>query len=562
MNEGSSSAAPAAPVLPEGASSAAPTAPVLPDGAASAAPTAPVIPEGAPAESTLLSSSIAPAAPAGPHGPIRWSSAAEVAEIVRLAREGQEAWGALPVSARIRALRGVKKRILQRGDEIADILLAECKKPIEEALLSEVLPNADLVDYWTDAIEELLEPEEVDLDALAYPGKSGRTYREPRGVIALITPWNLPVSIPLRSIVPALLAGNAIVFKPSEVTPRAGALVASLFDGLLPYGVLGIVQGAGDVGAAVVESDVDLVIFTGSVRTGRRIAEACAKRLVPCSLELGGKDAAIVLADANLERAARGIVWGALYNAGQNCASIERVYVESAIAEAFIKRVTELTAELRPGIDVGGLTTGAQLGIVRDHVDEAVRSGAQVLCRAGEPGAAGETYYPPTVLRVTDEATPLLTEETFGPVLPIVVVTSAEEAIAKANASRYGLTASIWTKHVARGELLAKKLRAGVVTINNHSFTGALAGAPWSGIGESGFGITNSPHALAEMTRPRFVLVDSFGGKKDLWWYPYTDTLRTIARAMITLRGGGGFVAKIRAVFALLGAFPRRLLKE
>ena len=190
----------------------------------------------------------------------------------------------------------------------------EVGKPAVEVLLGEVLPSADVVAYWTGAIEELLDPQEIEIDAIAYPGKDGTIEREARGVVAVIMPWNFPVALPLRTIIPALLAGNAVVFKPSEVTPKSGALVAELFAGLVPDGLVGLVEGAGDAGAALCDADVDLVVFTGSVTTGRKVAHACAERLVPCSLELGGKDAAIVLADANLERAANGVVWGAMMN--------------------------------------------------------------------------------------------------------------------------------------------------------------------------------------------------------------------------------------------------------
>lgn len=287
-----------------------------------------------------------------------------VATIVERARAAQVTWAEVPIRERAELIAKVKKRLLARAEEIAALLHRECGKPIEEAALAEVLPNADLVDYWTLSIEELLDESPVALDALAYPGKVGRIRRDPRGVVALITPWNYPVAIPLRTIVPALLAGNAVVFKPSEVTPRAGALVASLFDGLLPEGVLAVAQGGSDVGAALIEAGVDLVVFTGSVATGKKIAVACAERLVPTSLELGGKDSAIVLGDCDLERAARGVVWGAFTNAGQNCASIERVYVEQAIADRFIARVVALTGQLRAGIDVGAMTTARQAEIV------------------------------------------------------------------------------------------------------------------------------------------------------------------------------------------------------
>ena len=274
--------------------------------------------------------------------------------------------------------------------------------------------------------------------------------------------------------------------------------------------MLGLVQGGGDAGAALCGADVDLVVFTGSVATGRRVAHACAERLVPCSLELGGKDAAIVLADANLERAANGVVWGAMMNAGQNCASIERVYVEKAIAEEFTEKVRDVVAKLRPGVDVGPLATAAQRALVARHVAEAKAAGATIV-RGGAEAEADDgdgkptREYAPTVVRVADDDTALMRDETFGPVLPIAVVDDVDEAVRRANASRYGLTASLWTKDRKRALLLARKLRAGVVTINNHGFTGALPDAPWCGARRDRLGDHRvSPRARrAHATAPR-----------------------------------------------------------
>jgi acyl-CoA reductase-like NAD-dependent aldehyde dehydrogenase len=480
-----------------------------------------------------------------------------VEEAVAQAREAQALWADKPVSARIRAMEKAKRALLERADEIARVVAEECGKPEAEALLSEVTPNADLFAFWIDNIEEALEEDEVALDAIAFPSKSGRIERVARGVVALVTPWNFPVAIPLRTLVPALLAGNAVVWKPSEVTPRSGALVHRILAPCFPEGLLGLVQGDGAVGDALVRSAVDLVVFTGSVATGRKIGAICGERLIPCGLELGGKDAAVVLADADLERAARGVVWGAFNNAGQNCASIERVYVEKGIASAFTSKVLELVKAMETPRDMGRLTTLAQASIVKRHVERAVADGNELLL-GGEATGDDPRAFPPTVLAISNERTPLMEEETFGPVLPIVVVESADDGIARANASAYGLTTSLWTKP-ARGEMLAKKVTSGVVTINNHGFTAAIPGAPWTGVRGSGTGVTNSLHVLAELTRPKFVLTDSSRGKSELWWYPYTPALRAIASSLAVVRGGGGVVDRVKAVGSLLGAFPRRL---
>ena len=484
-------------------------------------------------------------------------SALSVASALARARAAQPAWAELPVEERVRILQPVADRVLAQAEAIAACVHDEVGKPDVEALLGEVLPTADVVAYWSKTVGDLLEPTEIEIDALAYPGKSGVIHREARGVVGVIMPWNFPVALPLRTIVPALLAGNAVIFKPSEVTPRSGELVAKLFEGLLPAGVLELVQGGGQVGGALCAADVDLIVFTGSVATGRKVAHACAERLSPCAVELGGKDAAIVLADADLDRAASGIAWGAMMNAGQNCAAVERVYVDRKVAEAFTQKVVAVVAKLRPGVDVGPLATPAQRSIVARHVSEAKDAGATVLSGGieGADEGAGTREYPPTVVKVEADGLALMSDETFGPVLPIAVVDGVDEAIARANASRYGLTASLWTKDREKGRLLAQRLRAGVVTINNHAFTGALAAAPWSGHGETGWGITGSTLALDTLTRPRFVLVDSSRGKSELWWYPYTPALREIALAMATLRcRTASLLDRIAALFRLIGA--------
>jgi acyl-CoA reductase-like NAD-dependent aldehyde dehydrogenase len=481
--------------------------------------------------------------------------------IVAKARAAQTEWAALDLQKRIKAIGGVKKRILARAEATAKTVHEETGKPEVEALLGEILASADVVGYWSDIIADELEPFEAEIDAMSYPKKSGLVHREARGTIGMIMPWNFPFALPLRTLIPALLAGNAVVFKPSEITPRTGKLVVELFDGLVPAGLVGLVQGGGDAGARLCAADVDLVVFTGSPASGRKVAHACAERLIPCTLELGGKDAAIVLADANLDRAANGIVWGAMMNAGQNCGAVERVYADKKIVKALTDKIVAATRALRVFDDVGPLTTSAQRDTVSRHVEAARAAGAVVLV-GGESldDPRSKLGYRPTVVTIDADDNPLIADETFGPVVPITAVADADEAIRRANASRYGLTASVWTADVRRGEALAQKLRAGVVTINNHSFTGALPSAPWGGVGETGWGITGSPLALDHLTRPRFVCVDRNRAAREMWWYPYSDTLKKIALAFARLRGGApSFGSRIGALFTLVGLLPKRM---
>jgi acyl-CoA reductase-like NAD-dependent aldehyde dehydrogenase len=480
-----------------------------------------------------------------------------IAEIVRKARRAQANLAALDLAERAALLQRMKRAILSRGDAIARAIIEETGKPEAEAWLHEVLPTADLGDFWSTEGPNHLAPVMPLLDALSYPGKRAVIERVPRGVVALITPWNFPVALPLRTIFPALLAGNAIVLKPSEYTSRSAALVVDAVRTVVGDDLVSIVYGAGDRGDALIRAGVDGVVFTGSVATGKKVAHAAADVLVPVSLELGGNDAAVVLEDADLERTARGIVWGALSNTGQNCAAIERVYAVKSIYEPLKNRVAERMRELVAGRDYGPLTTDAQLAIVESHVRDAKERGAEVVV-GGDRLDRGGRWFAPTLLAKVDPGSLVLRDETFGPVLPIVEVSDAVAAVEAANQSRYGLTASVWSKDSRRAERLSRDLKAGVVTINDHAFSGAVPALPWTGRGESGYGITSSQFALDFFASPRTTIVDTKTKKPELWWYPYTPNVVKIAKAMTSLRGGGGIGARAKAVASLPGAFLRR----
>lgn len=485
----------------------------------------------------------------------------QIPELVRRARAAGRAWADVSMKERVRRIKRIRDRWLDRGPELARVLMDEGGKSEAEALMSEVVPSVALFDYWAGAAPDFLRRETVSLDPINFPGKRGFIDYEPRGVVALITPWNYPSSIPVRALVPALLAGNAIVWKPSEYSALVGRKVLEIFAAELPEGLLTLVQGDGAVGEALVDADVNLISFTGSAGVGKRIAMRAAPRLVPVSLELGGKNAALVLEDADLDRASAGVVWGAFANAGQNCAAVSRCYVAKSVAPEFEQRVRARLALVRAGpasgeeFDVGPVINARQLERIERHVGEAVAA-ATTTWGGGRRIDAPGYWFEPTVLVSPSPELAVSREETFGPVLSIVIVDDEADAIRRANEGDYGLSASVWTRDLVRGEQVARALDVGTVTVNNTSFTPVIPNAPWSGRRSSGHGSTNSHRALAEMVQPKFVLLDRSAGG-ELWWFPHDRSLIELGRALLGFLERS-FVAKLKSLPKVLGLMPAR----
>ena len=482
------------------------------------------------------------------------ATAAAAAAAVATARAAQPEWAALSFAERGKKLLAVRDRFAARAEEIVDLLVRENGKPSVEAWFSEIIPDLDLFAYWAKNAEKMLRTEKVGLDRLKFPGKKARVRLVPKGVVAVVSAWNYPVALALRAIVPALMARNTIVFKPATDAMLVGHLLASCFTEVLPEGVLVPVLGPGAVGSAIIEVGVDHLVFIGGVAVGREVAALAGRHFTSCALELGGKDAAIVLADADMDRTVEGIAWGAFTNGGQNCASIERLLVHESIAGEFLGRLVGRTQALRvcqgapEGSDVGPLRNAGQLRAVAAQVEDAVAKGAKVLC-GGMPVGDGFGFLPTILTDVTD-AMAVWNEETFGPLLPVRRFTGADEAVRLANANRYGLTNSVWTRDRAAGGQLAERLECGIVTINNHAFSASIPSVPWGGTKWTGMGSTNSRHALAEMVRPQLVLSDKPTGHEP-WWYPYDEVNLTLARALPR------FVTAKKGMLKVLGLLRR-----
>jgi acyl-CoA reductase-like NAD-dependent aldehyde dehydrogenase len=362
-------------------------------------------------------------------------------------------------------------------------------------------------------------------------------------------------------LIPALVAGNAVLLKPSELTPATGALVGEMIDRAgFPKGLVQILQGGGEVGAAIIEAGPAKVFFTGSVATGRRIAEACASKLIPSVLELGGKDAMIVLADADLDVTSSAAVWGGFTNCGQACLSVERIYVEQQIAEKFTQLCIEKTKKLRlgspadPEADIGPMIRESQLKKVEQQLRDAEQRGARILTGGHRRSDLGPNFLGPSVVTNVDHSMQLMREETFGPVLAIRSVASADEAVALANDSPFGLSASIWTRNARRGRELASRIRAGSVMINDVASYYGISEAPHGGSGFSGWGRTHSRLGLLEMVQVKYVDADRLPLYAKPWWYGYSEGFAAAAGSVVELMFAPSWKRRLQAMLGKRGA--------
>ena len=497
-------------------------------------------------------------------GRVPLMEAADVAAAVSRARAAQPAWAKLSYRERARLILRAREIVLDQLDDIATLVSRETGKPVTEAISMEIVPTLDLMHYFAENTKQILKRRRIGLGQYSFMARTSYIVYKPLGVVGIISPWNFPWATPLDEVVMALMAGNAVIVKPSELTPLTALKIADVFkQAQLPGGLLEVVTGDGSTGAAVVDAGVNKIMFTGSVNTGKRVAEAAAKHLTPVVLELGGKDPMIVLADANLENAARAAIWGAFCNSGQACASIERCYVHESIADKFVDLVVKETKLLKQGnalaseVDVGAMTNERQLKIVEDHVSDAIERGADVRAGGHRLNESGGWFHEPTVVTGVDHSMKLMRDETFGPVLPIMTFRTDEEAVRFANDSIYGLTASVFTGDLDRGKRLAEQIDAGTVMVNEVVYTHALSQTPWGGMKQSGYGRTHGGLGLLELVAAQHIHVNALPGLADVWWFPYTkragELFRDFARRFTT----GSLIRSI----PLLPKILRRLIE-
>jgi succinate-semialdehyde dehydrogenase/glutarate-semialdehyde dehydrogenase len=462
-------------------------------------------------------------------GRVPQTSAGDVRLAVDRSRIAFRTWRTTSFAERRRLVIKAREVILSEIDEIAGLISAESGKPFAEAIAMEIAPVLDLMQYFARNAQKLLRPRKVRIGLYALLARSSKIVYHPLGVVGIIPAWNYPFSIPLGEAAMALMAGNTVIIKPSELTPMVGLKIAEIFERAgASRDLVQVVTGDGLTGAALVEAAPDKIMFTGSVATGKKIAKAAAENLTSVVHELGGKDPMIVFADANLELAADAAVWGAFCNAGQSCSSVERLYVEDTLAQRFTDMLVNRVRQLKQGagsggdISIGAMSSETQLKIVEDHVEQFKRDGATVLTGGKRNNAFGGLFYEPTVIAGARNDMRAMREETFGPTLPIATFKTEQEAIDLANDSEFGLTASVWTKDLRKGRRVAEQIEAGSVTVNEVLYTHGIGQTPWGGFKNSGRGRTHGVEGLMELVQPQHIHINHLALLPNAWWLPYS----------------------------------------
>ncbi|HEX8737645.1 MAG TPA: aldehyde dehydrogenase family protein [Pyrinomonadaceae bacterium] len=478
-------------------------------------------------------------------GRVPVTSAENVKSAVEKSRAAFLKWRATSFKERARVVMKAREVILAEMEEIARLISDESGKPFAEALSMEISPVLDLMQYFSRNAAKILKPEKINIGLYATLGRYSKIIYQPLGVVGIIPAWNYPFSIPLGETAMSLLAGNTVILKPSELTPFIGLKIGGIFEKAgAPESVVQILTGDGRTGAAMVDAGVNKIMFTGSVATGKRIAENAAKHLTSVVLELGGKDPMIVFKDANLNIAAEAAIWGAFCNSGQSCSSVERLYVEESVAEEFTNLIVEKTRKLRQNYgsdestDIAAMSSERQLKLVEEHVASFAAEGAKILTGGKRNADFEGSFFEPTVIGNADNSMRAMREETFGPTLPIAVFKTEEEAVQLANDSEFGLTASVWTRDLTKGKRVAEKIEAGTVCVNEVLYTHGIGQTPWGGFKNSGYGRTHGRQGLLELVQPQHIHVNRFAILPNAWWLPYSpeavETFRGFARYFAT----------------------------
>ncbi len=461
---------------------------------------------------------------------------------VARARAASAHWQKTTLEARLKIISQIKDVIREHGEEYARRISEDTGKPLVDSLLTELMTVPLFIDYYQKTAPKVLRRKKVSASVL-FPGKTSYIEHFPMGVIGVISPWNFPFQLSMVPVISALIAGNTVVLKPSEVTPVTGEIIAEIFREIgIPAGVVEVIQGDGSTGAALCEAEIDKIFFTGSVATGRKVMAAASKRPIPVELELGGKDAMIVCADANLERAARAAIWGGLVNCGQMCTSVERILVEEAVHDRFVTLLREEIEKVKVGgpdehPDMGPMTFKKQLETVERHIDDALSKGARLLFGGTRMPRPGQFFLPTLITDVRPDME-IYKEETFGPVLPVIKVRHVDEAVHLANEHEYGLLGSVWTKDTKKGLAIASRMECGQVLINDVVVSVGNPALPFGGVKSSGFGRYHGPEGLLAFSHQKAIVVDRGRMRSEPFWFPYADKYSAMRDAFHGLVGG------------------------
>jgi succinate-semialdehyde dehydrogenase/glutarate-semialdehyde dehydrogenase len=493
------------------------------------------------------------------------ASTRECQMAIQAAKEAFPEWKNLPVSAKQKIFHAAKRILLNRSEEAARLITEEKGSPYPESYSSEIFASLGALDYYARKLKKLLHPRPVKHSVSLFFNKKSTFRFEPLGPTLIIVPWNFPFIIAIYDVLSALAAGNTVILRPSSSTSFTGLMVGEvLIEAGLPPGVLNLINcKIPQAEEMICHPDVQSVMFTGSVPTGKRIMELGSRNLTNLALELGGKDPMVVCADANIERAARGAVWAGFMNCGQSCGSIERVYVHEEIAEEFIRRVVDLTKKIKvgnpidPGVEMGPMATLSQLKTVKDHIQDAQEKGAKILYGGNNNSGLPGYFISPTVLTEVDHTMKVMTEETFGPTLPIMTYSDPEEAISLANDNSLGLTASVWTQSKKRASWMAERIETGTITINDHMFSFIEPAAIWGGIKQTGMGRSHGPFGLQELVNIKFVSLDFLKKKKQLWWFPYDSGFVPLLKKSAVLFHHNQIRERLKALVSLIPYLKR-----
>src|SRR3954453_18817099 len=479
-------------------------------------------------------------------GTVSAVAAEDVADIVARARAAQPGWEALGFDGRAKVLKRAQKWLGDKGGRGARTIVAETGKAYEDAMLAEVGYAASAFAHWAKKAPKLLADEKIRSTSPFVLGRKLIVRYAPAGVVGVIGPWNYPLTNSFGDCIPALAAGNSVVLKPASLTPLTSMLMAEgLREAGVPDDVFTVMPARGPVDEELIDH-VDFVMFTGSTEVGKKVMERAAKTLTPVGLELGGKDPMIVLEDADLDRAANAAVHYSMQNGGQTCISVERGYVEDPVYDRFVGKLEEKVRKLRNGVpggpgetDVGAITSPPQVELIDEHVKDAVSKGARVLV-GGKRGNGSGDFYQPTLLVDVDHSMVCKMEETFGPTLPVMTVSDAEEAVRLANDSPYGLQASVWTKDTGKGERLARMIEAGVASVNDTQVNYLALELPMGGWKQSGLGARHGADGIRKYTKRQALLVTRFGTKRELHYLPYKAGTTKLASRLVKLIYGRG----------------------